>query len=362
MHTPPVARTREKSVLVVRLGDIGDLVISNPIAPLIKHHTQNVRQTWVIDAEYLPLMRGHPDIDHLILWDKNRWSNLLKRGRLIALLDEILRFRRKLRAYSHEIALDLHGLLISAFITWLSGARIRIGLGAKDGSYWLVTKTISRNIGEQTQMGSEYRYLLSQLGMPDNPWQAYIAAPERHRSEITEAIGFDYTREQYAVFAPFTTRPEKRWPLKYWQQIALRLRGRYQLKTVILGSENFASDAQQIASVSGAINLAGKTRLDEAADIIRHSSLFAGVATGFTHMAHTFKVPVVAIFGPSCPYSYAGPDTSKVVFHERFCSPCRKKPTCNNRYDCMTEIKPDEVLAEIKPLMKIAAEIRKYSS
>lgn len=362
MSLAPKTTSREKSILVVRLGDIGDLVISNPIASLIKHHAHNVRQTWVIEESQLPLMRNHPDIDHLIVWQSDRWSQLLKSGRWTQLGRELRHLRRQLKERHYDIALDLQGLFSSAFVARLSGARIRIGLGSKHGSYWLVTKTISRNIGEQTQMGSEYRYLLSQLGMPDAPWQTYIAQPERRRADITEHLGFDYTREQYAVFAPFTTRAEKRWPVKYWQQIALRIRGRYQLKTVILGTEDFAEEAQSIASVTGAINLIGKTQLDEAADVIRHASLFVGVATGFTHMAHTFKVPVVGIFGPSCPYSYAGPDTSKVIFHERFCSPCRKKPTCNNRYDCMVEIKPDEVLAEIKPLMKAAAEFRKYSS
>ncbi|TVZ37930.1 heptosyltransferase-1 [Alteromonadaceae bacterium 2753L.S.0a.02] len=351
---------REKSVLVVRLGDIGDIVISSPVASLLKHHKQNVKLTWVIESEYAPLLMGHPDIDRLIPWDKQRWINLFTSGKWLTLLGEIRRMRKRLRQQNYDIALDLQGLLKSSFFTWLSGARIRIGLGSKEGSYWLVTKTISRNIGEQTQIGSEYRYLLSQLGFPDSPWQMYIAPPQRSTVSISKALNFDYGNERYVVFAPFTTRREKRWPIKNWQQIALRIRGRYHLKTVIIGGQDYADIANDIAGATGAINLVGKTRLDEAVDIIRHASLLVGVATGFTHMGHAFRIPTIALFGPSCPYSFAGIETSTIIYHQRFCSPCRRNPTCNNRYDCMVEIKPDEVLSELKPLMKIAAEHTKH--
>jgi len=347
---------RQKSILVIRLSHVTDVVLASPMAHLIKGHAENVHLTWLVESRYLGLLQGHPDIDKIIPWDKQRWQWLLKRGKLIGLLREALILRRLLRRRNYALALDLQGLMISSFFAWLSGSRIRIALGATQGSNWFATKTISRNIGEETQLGSEYRYLLSQLGMPDSPWNIYIAPPTESKPALEEKLGFNYTKERYAVICPFSVFPDKRWPDEHWKQIALRIRGRYKLKTVILGLERDAQHGQSIASAIGAITLAGNTSLNEATEVIRHSELVLGIDTGLTHIGHAFSIPTIGLFGPTCPYSYAGVETSKIIFLKRYCSPCNNKPICKGQFECMTEITPDMVLSEIKPLMKLAQE------
>lgn len=345
-----------KNVLVVRLSHVADVVMASPVASLIKHHSDKVHLTWVIQAKYAPLLSGHPDIDDIIRWDKDRWLRLLRTGQLLELLREIRLLRKQLRQRDYTIALDLQGLLVSSFFTWLSGAKIRIALGASQLSHWFVTKTISRNIGEETQLGSEYRYLLAQLGMPDSPWQMYIGPPDASTKDIEQKLSFAYTSKAYAVFCPFSVYPCKRWPDDYWKQIALRIRGRYKLRTVILGQDKDTKRGMRIAASTGAFPLAGKTTLNEAAEIIKHAKLVIGIDNGLTHMAHAFRTPTIGLFGPTCPYSYAGVETSKIIYQKRFCSPCNNKPICGGRYDCMQEIVPDMVLSELKPLMKIAQE------
>jgi len=348
---------RKKAMLVVRLNHVADVVMASPMASLIKHHSENVHLTWVVQEKYASLLRGHPDIDELIVWNHDKWLGYLRRGQLFALTNQLRDLRKRLKKRPYDIALDLQGILFSGFVTWLSGAKIRIGLGATQGSNWLVTKTISRNVGEETQLGSEYRYLLSQLGMPDSPWQMFIAPPNIPPEERYAKLGFEYGHENYAVFCPFSVFPQKRWPDEYWKQIALRIRGRYKLKTVILGLQKDVEAGQRIATSTGAINLVGKTSLNEAGDVIKNAKLLVGVDTGLTHMAHAFRTPTVGLFGSTCPYSYAGVETSKIIYQKRFCSPCNSKPICGGSFDCMKEITPDIVLSEIKPLMKLASEI-----
>jgi len=330
--------------------------MSSPIAPLIKHHSDNVHLTWVIESRYARLLSDHPDIDKVITWDKTYWLRLLRSGRFIELFKCFRLFRKELKSREYSLALDLQGLFISSFIAWLSGAHIRIALGASQLSHWFVTKTISRNIGEETQLGSEYRYLLAQLGMPDSPWEMYVAPPRKTSKQIEQMTGFSYTTEKYAVFCPFSVYASKRWPDAYWKQIALRIRGRYNLRAVILGQDRDASDGEAIAAATGTRSLAGHTTLNDAAEIIKHAKLVIGVDNGLTHMAHAFRIPTIALFGSTCPYSYAGVETSKIIYHKRFCSPCNNKSICHKRFDCMQEIEPDQVLSELKPLMKIAQE------
>ncbi len=347
---------RQKSILVVRLSHITDVVLASPVASLIKQHGTNVHLTWVVQDKYARLLRSHPDIDRTVIWNKSRWQSLLRQGKFLKLLLEIKAFKRQLRKNNYDIALDLQGELLSSIFTWLSRAKIRVALGATQGSNWFVTKTISRNIGEETQLGSEYRYLLSQLGMPDSPWKMYVAPPEKPTAEIEANLNFNYSQERYCVICPFSVYGHKRWPDEYWRQITLRIRGRYKLKTVILGLDRDRAAGVRIAASTGAISLAGLTSIAEASDIIRCAKLMIGIDTGLTHIAHAFRTPTIGLFGSTCPYSYAGVETSKIIYQKRFCSPCNNKPICNKRYDCMTEITPDLVLSELKMLMKIAGE------
>jgi len=341
-----------KSILIVRLSAIGDVVMATPIASLLKRHYPDSYIAWIVQPECAELLIGNPAIDEVIIWDRKRWRQLLKSLQLKTLAQEIRQFSSHLRAQKFELALDLQGLLKSGFLAWLSNAKARIGLGSTEGSHRFMNKTISRNMGEQTLIGAEYRYMLNQLGVSDSPWQMNIPIPDHVERKCMTELNPLLNGESYLVACPFTTRPQKHWLDDYWQQVILRIRGRYKLRTILLGGPGDEERASKIAAKTGAISLAGKTSLIEAATIIKNASLLIGVDTGLTHMGHAFRTPTLALFGSTCPYSFAGVETSKVIYQDMWCSPCRRNPTCKGKYTCMRDITPDIVLAELKPLMK----------
>ena len=65
------------------------------------------------------------------------------------------------------------------------------------------------------------------------------------------------------------------------------------------------------------------------------------------------EVPTITLFGPTRPYISAGNKPSKVIYLDRYCSPCGKKPSCRKKYECMTEISPDLVLSEANSILKL---------
>jgi ADP-heptose:LPS heptosyltransferase len=85
-------------------------------------------------------------------------------------------------------------------------------------------------------------------------------------------------------------------------------------------------------------DLAGKTDLLELCHLLKQASLFVGVDSGIMHLASSFDIPVVGIFGPTDPF-YVGPQNKKslVVREEMECSPCHLKGceerTCMRRLD-----------------------------
>ncbi len=344
-----------KTLLIVRLSSLGDVVIASPFAEVLKKHNPNARIVWAAQPEAAELLRSNPYIDEVFIWNKALWLDLWKQKRLMRLWGEIKKTREALHAMNIETAFDLQGLFKSGFITWLSGAKSRIGIGSREGSYWFMHKMVSRNIANREQLGSEYRYLANQLGYSDGDWPVRVyTTPESRENANTIIRSVLKEGEAYAVICPFSTRPQKHWPDDYWQQLVLRIRGRYQLKTVILGARHEGTLGQQLSRRCGAINLAGQTGLQEAAEIIAGASVTIGVDNALTHIAQSSPNPAIALFGPSCPYIYNGVESSKVLYLDMFCSPCRRKPICGGTYDCMRDIEPDRVLTELKSLIRHA--------
>ncbi len=343
---------RTRSVLIIRVTAIGDIVMASPVPTALKESKPNTLITWVVHPAFAPLLKGHPDVDEIVTFDFDHWRQLWKKKHLIEMFRMVSSLRKALRPHKFERAIDLQGTLTTGVIAWLSGATHRIALGSDGGNSWFMTKTISRNLGDQTQIGSEYRYLVNQLGSSDTHWKMYVPRTPEADTSANEKLNAALGDSPYAVICPFAQYPQKNWVEDYWQQIILRIRGRYKLRTVIVGGDNGKAPGDRIARASGAINLAGQTTLEETASIIAGASLLIGVDTGLTHMGHALKVPAISLFGATCPYAYADSDSSRVIYLDRYCSPCRRNPTCNKQYQCMRDITPDMVLTTIKPLIQ----------
>ncbi|WP_158657778.1 glycosyltransferase family 9 protein [Agarilytica rhodophyticola] len=345
-------RNKKQFILIIRLTAIGDIVMSSPIASTLKEGKPNVNVTWLVHPLYKPLLEGHPHIDNVITFDPDEWHSLWRKKNLVQLWRKILKLRQHLKQWQFERTIDLQGNFTTGLIAWLSGAKHRIALGSEGANNWFMTKTISRNLGDQTQIGSEYRYLVNQLGCSDANWRMFVPPPtnadNQTKTEIDEKLG----KCPYAIIIPSGYHPQKNWFEDYWQQIILRIRGRYQLRTVIVGGDNAITTGNEIARLTGAINIAGETSLTETIAVMQGASLVIGIDTGLTHMAHAMKIPTISLFGATYPYAYVGNDKSKVIYLDRFCSPCRHKPICSKKYHCMRDITPDKVLTAIKTLMK----------
>ncbi|WP_370977767.1 glycosyltransferase family 9 protein [Agaribacterium sp. ZY112] len=345
-----------KSIFIVRLSSLGDVVMASPIAEVLKQQFPKSRIVWAVQKESAEILQNNPWIDELFIWDKNHWKELWQQRKWKELWNEIRKTRTELRAQRFDIALDLQGLLKSGFFTWLSGAKQRIGIGSREGSYWFMHKMVSRNVANREQMGADYRYLVNQMGWNDHQWRVDITCDDESKEHADELLAKTCKPdEKFAVICPFTTREQKHWSDDYWQQLVLRIRGRYQLKTIILGARHEGTKGQQLARRCGAINLAGQTGLQDAINIMRKASIVIGVDNGLTHISQAMTVPSLALFGPSCPYRHSGCDNSRVLFMDLNCSPCKRKPSCGGTYDCMKDLNPDFVLAEIKRLFKVQA-------
>lgn len=339
-------------ILIVRSSAIGDVVFASALPAAIRRSHPDAHIAWLVEPGIHELLLPDPAIDEVITWSKADWVKLWKSGRKLELLGRVRQFRRELHARRFDVALDLQGLLKSGFLTWLSGAPRRVGLGSKEGSQWLMSEVIPRG-GEKARIGSEYQYLAQQMGFDAGDFLPTLTlAPETEAAAARKLEAHGLQAGRFAVFAPFTTRPQKHWFEDAWQALAPQLIAATGLTPVILGGPADQPAAARIAAADPRIvNLAGQTRLPEAAAVIARSALLIGVDTGLTHMGTALARPTVAIFGSTCPYQDTGRPTGSVIWLGMPCSPCRRRPTCGGTFTCLRDITPERVLAQAQAMM-----------
>ena len=340
--------TELKKILIIRTSAIGDVVFASPLVAALRRTYPNAHITWLIEPGIDLLITYAPYVDQCLLWPKTQWKALWRAGHWRELWSRVLAFRNLLRAERFDTVIDLQGLLRSGLLAWMTGAPQRIGLGSREGSQWLMTEVVPR-AGEAERISSEYLYLAQQLGLKQDDFMPilHLGAEAESRAQDRMKI-HGLAPGRYAVFAAFTTRPQKHWFADAWYRLAPLVQQQTGLVPVLLGGSADVDAAAQIASIApNVINLVGQTSLGEAAVLIRHAGALIGVDTGLTHMGIAFSVPTVAIFGSTCPYTSTKRDNARVVWLGMKCSPCRRKPTCGGAWTCLRNITPEMVMTEL---------------
>jgi ADP-heptose:LPS heptosyltransferase len=112
----------------------------------------------------------------------------------------------------------------------------------------------------------------------------------------------------YAVVHPGSARREKFWIAQRWAALIDHLTQVCGLPVVVTGGpwrvelDHLAEIARH--SRAGFRNLAGQTSLAAMAAVISKASLAITVDTGALHLAAAFRVPQVALFGPTNPFRW----------------------------------------------------------
>lgn len=338
-----------RAILILRTSAMGDIVMSSHLAEGLRSKYADARICWLVEPQVAPLLEHNPALDAIIVWPKMRWKQLLRDRHWVQLVREVQDFVVRLRTERFSLAVDAQGLLRTRLLAWLSGAQERIGFESREPGRFLMTRLLGKG-GATHLMGSEYFYLLQQLGVvTDTLRQTVHLAPESY-AEARKILADSGVRGGYIVCAPFTTRPQKHWFEQSWIRLAHDITLERTLPIVWLGGPGDRSAAEALAKAGGGVNLAGMTSLATSAAIIAQAALVIGVDTGLTHLGTAFSIPTVALFGSTCPYTATCSPVTKILYHPLPCSPCRRRPACEGRFECMQAITVAEVLGAAREL------------
>ena len=132
-------------ILIVRLSALGDVVTGLHVLSTLRARFGSARLGWLVEDRFAALLEGHPHLDVLHVYERRRLRRPWGWWRLAPLA-------ARLRRERYDVALDLQGNLKSGFLTRLSGAKRRAGLGpplAREGNGRFLTEQVPPPAGHQ---------------------------------------------------------------------------------------------------------------------------------------------------------------------------------------------------------------------
>jgi len=216
-----------------------------------------------------------------------------------------------------------------------------------------------------SRAGWHAKWLLSNPVWPEHP--SHLV--EQYRDIVQELLSESVEIQGLKLHIPPTSYPKptlginpgatygsaKRWYPEKFADVARAFVKDYNI--VIFGGPGEVDMAQDIENrlgdLSNVTNLAGRTSVAELCSYIGGLSLFITNDSGPMHVAAAYKVPTVAIFGPTrhLETSQWQNPQSLIVRHDLECAPCMKRECPLKHHECMKGIEAREVIEAVKQLI-----------
>lgn len=234
----------------------------------------------------------------------------------------------------------------SALVPCFAKIPERIGYHG-EARYFLLNRRFPKST--LPRLVDRYAALAGSFDTP-TPEPRLTSSPAQQRS-ARAALGLP-TEGAPIVFCPGAEYgPAKRWPIHHFAALARAL-GADGTTIWIIGSakDRDVGDAIAHRSDGTALNLCGRTTLEQAIDLIAGARAVVSNDSGLMHVAAALDRPMVALYGSSSP-AYTPPLSAraKILSLGLDCSPCFKRECPLGHLRCLEDILPERVLAALNP-------------
>ncbi len=344
-HTRNISGLQPARILIRATNWIGDAIMTLPAIRTIRRNFPASRLV-VLSRPWVAELHGaDPQVDEVILYDKNGQHGGL-RG--------LFRLARELRAHRFDLAILLQNAFEAAMIARLAGIPVIAGY-SRDGRRPLLTHPVAiRPEIRRRHQVLYYQDLLRQLGLAPGPDDLYLPLSETAQQWARAALA-GQPRPIIGINPGAAYGPAKRWPAERYAAVARELWKRFGGTPVVFGTKADQQAAAVIGeAVPATLDLTGRTTLAQAAAAIARCDCFLTNDSGLMHVAAAAGIPLVAVFGSTDPVA-TGPASprAKIVRHALACAPCLQ-PTCKTGFACMLDIEPAEVAAAATELLAAA--------
>ena len=286
-----------QAILVVKLGALGNVVLSLGAFAAIRRHHAGTRITLLTTAPYATWMADSPYFDAVWTDDRPDWWNV----------PGWLRLRRRLAGGRFDRVYDLQ-------------------TSSRSNRYFQLLPRAAR---------PEWSGIAPGCSHPDrDPDRDRMHDADRQAGQLRQAgiawvppadlawCAGDIARfglpPRFALLAPGSSphRPDKRWPTERYGQLASALAAEG-LAPVVVGSAAEAPLAAEIARSAPVTDLTGRTGFGDLASLARAAKLAVGNDTGPMHLFATAGCPSVVLFSNASDPALCAPRGARVMVLRR---------------------------------------------
>jgi lipopolysaccharide heptosyltransferase II len=364
-------------ILLIKPSALGDVVHTIPVLVKLRARYPRARIDWLITPENAEVVRCHPALTNVVLFERRDFSKRGRRWRALVTFFELL---KQIRRANYDLIIDMHGQVRSAFFALISGARVRVGFdrpvrrtmtvsaehdlknvpshgwrGAREGSWLAYTHRIPIPTLDVHAI-DRYLWVGKLLKFDDEPLNLTIHVPPEAIFTVQRLL------EEHGVSAdtplivlvPGTIWETKHWTIKGFAGVARQFI-QDGFAVALAGTKRDQQRCQQIAAAApGTCDLSGKTTPGELAALIRRAEVAVTNDSGSMHVAASLDKPMVSIFGPTNPVHigpYERPES--VVRVGLPCSPCnyRRLSQCPFDHACMKQVTSAMVVERVEKIL-----------
>jgi heptosyltransferase-1 len=321
-HVPAPRRDPLRSILVVRLGAMGDLIHAIAAVSALRAALPECKIGWVVEKRWSELLcapgfafrsersRQRPLADNVFAVDLRA---LRSHPLSPAIWKEMRSCFAELRAFAYDHVVDMQGAIRSAVIAHLSGAAESWGESnpreAPAAIFYRHRIAVSGSHVAQQNLA-----LISAVaGIPldgcapllprdveSTEWCEQLLSERSTPTRATTARIGDPSCPGFCILNPGAGWGAKCWPPASFAEVARRLAelGVRSLVNFGPGEERLA---RQVVESSGGAAEAISCTVSQLIELTRRAALFIGGDTGPMHLAAALGVPVVGLFGPTNP-------------------------------------------------------------
>ncbi|WP_295514828.1 lipopolysaccharide heptosyltransferase II [uncultured Pseudomonas sp.] len=342
------------NILIIGPSWVGDMVMAQTLFVCLKRQHPDCQIDVLAPEWSRPLLERMPEVREALSFPLGHGALELATRRRIG---QQLRGR-------YDQAILLPNSLKSALVPYFAGIPKRTGWRG-ELRFGLLNDIRTLDKARYPLMIERFMALAYAPGadLPKPYPEPRLAIDPASREAALERFGLTLDRPVLALCPGAEFGEAKRWPAGHYAKVAdARLRQGWQVW--LFGSQKDASGGEEIREWvtpgldDDVYNLAGRTSLAEAIDLLSCASAVISNDSGLMHVAAALDRPLVAVYGSTSP-GFTPPLASQVevVRLGLECSPCFDRTCRFGHYDCLRLLQPSQVQEALGRLVADPVEV-----
>lgn len=297
-----------KKILIIKPSSLGDVIHTLPAVAALSKLVPGASITWLANTEWAPLLHGHPALERVIEFPRREFRGWGQTARAKQWARAVIGDLRP------ALAIDFQGLLRSALLARASGAEHIVGFTrSREGASQFYNDRVDINEWDQLHAVDRYLRLVTSLtaghGRAEfggNPAEPIFDLPAGEPIDCGDdsALEAVLAAQKFVVLHPFSRGRRK----SLSSQEVIRFCKILAPQPVLI----VGSDSREFSSLlpENAIDLLGRTTLQQLIWVLRRSRWTVSVDSGPMHLAAALSDRLLAI------HTWSNP---------RVVGPCRKR-------------------------------------